>query len=308
MKVLIDSINLNHLRVFDEVFKTRSMTLAAKNLHLTQSGVSQHIRSLEESLGAKLFDRVNQRLIPSAFGKSLYEEVNTGLNSLENALHRIQDGKELSGMVSIGTPIEFGNNLLIPLLSKFSLEHKKVKFQLVMDYASSLNDMLLEGRLDFAFVDDYRMDKRIHTEIVYQEILDLCIMKQSLSSIPKNADKAWFETLNYVEYKTGEPLLRSWMEHHIKVKNFNPTVKAFVMDVQGIARFITQSDMAGILPRHLHKRLQNEGHALHIFEGSGKDYFNNISAAYIKDRTQSHTTRSLLNWLSKELYIKASSR
>jgi len=64
--LLIDQLNLNHLRVFECVYRTGSMTAAAKELHLTQSGVSQHIKSLEDVLNFKLFDRIQQRLVPTS--------------------------------------------------------------------------------------------------------------------------------------------------------------------------------------------------------------------------------------------------
>jgi len=56
--MLIDQINLNQLRVFESVYRTKSMTHAARELHLTQSGVSQHIKALEDVLTLKLFDRI----------------------------------------------------------------------------------------------------------------------------------------------------------------------------------------------------------------------------------------------------------
>lgn len=70
-KMIIDRINLNHLRVFECVYRTKSMTIAAEELHLTQSGVSQHIRSLEESLDIRLFDRIKHKLVPTGEARQL---------------------------------------------------------------------------------------------------------------------------------------------------------------------------------------------------------------------------------------------
>ena len=44
-----------------------------------------------------------------------------------------------------------------------------------MEFASTLNEILLKGSLDFAFVDSFRMDRRIQTDPVYDEVLELCI-------------------------------------------------------------------------------------------------------------------------------------
>ncbi|MCC6137911.1 MAG: LysR family transcriptional regulator, partial [Bdellovibrionaceae bacterium] len=59
--MLLDQINMNYLRIFEAVYRTRSMTQAANELHLTQSGISQHIKSLEDTLDLQLFDRIKQK-------------------------------------------------------------------------------------------------------------------------------------------------------------------------------------------------------------------------------------------------------
>ncbi len=71
--MLLDQINLNQLRIFERVYRTGSMTRAAEELNLTQSGISQHIKALEDILKVRLFDRVKQKLLPTAEGKFLYE-------------------------------------------------------------------------------------------------------------------------------------------------------------------------------------------------------------------------------------------
>ena len=53
--MLIDKINLNLLRIFEKVYETKSMTRSAQELFMTQSGISQNIKHLEEILNLKLF-------------------------------------------------------------------------------------------------------------------------------------------------------------------------------------------------------------------------------------------------------------
>ncbi|MEZ4749065.1 MAG: LysR family transcriptional regulator [Bdellovibrionota bacterium] len=72
------------------------MTHAAKELHLTQSGVSQHVKSLEDVLNQRLFDRVHQRLVPTAAAKTLYEGCARGMYELERAFWQLS-GTELKG-------------------------------------------------------------------------------------------------------------------------------------------------------------------------------------------------------------------
>src|SRR6187402_2647586 len=109
--MFIDSLNLNQVRIFECVYRTQSMTAAARELHLTQSGVSQHIRAFEEILGAKLFDRINQRVVPTTSATLLYDHCAKSLQGLEEAFSELQAEKnQLAGRVHIGMPTEFGYN------------------------------------------------------------------------------------------------------------------------------------------------------------------------------------------------------
>ncbi len=304
--MIIDKINLNHLRIFECVYRLKSMTDAAQELHLTQSGVSQHMKSFEDALGVKLFDRINQRLVPTSMASALFTRCAEGLNGIERALSEIkgQEG-QLSGQISIGMPIEFGNTLIMPLLSQFSKKHPLVRFKLRLGFASEMNAGLLDGSIDFAFIDEYGMDKRIASEKVYDEVLDLCIDPQSLKKLGKVAhQRKFYESLDYVEYQEGEPLLRMWFHHHLKTRNLDLNVKATVMDVQGVARLIVSGMGAGVLPGHLVGKLQKEGQKLYRFKGTGQPLKNSISVAFLRERTQAPATATALQWLKAAL-VKA---
>ncbi|MCB0348661.1 MAG: LysR family transcriptional regulator [Bdellovibrionales bacterium] len=298
--MLLNQINLNHLHVFAEVYKTKSMTIAAEKLHLTQSGVSQHIKALEDSLKITLFDRINQRIIPTAAAADLYEQCNLGLDTIEKALWKIRgDSTELGGIINIGMPIEFGNSLIIPLLSKFGKAHKNIKYQIYLDFANKLNEMLLDGEIDFAFVDDYKMDKRIQTEIIYTERLALCTHADNVQ-MDTTTDRKYFENLSYVDYQKDAPILNMWFEHHLGSK-LNVNVRAYVMDVQGIARFITNGFAAGILPMHVIRKLETEGHKVHIFKVKDKELEKHVSVAFINNKTQSRSAAQCLKFLQDSL-------
>lgn len=305
--MLLDQVNLNHFRVFECVFRTASMTAAAQELHLTQSGVSQHVRSLEEMIGATLFDRIKQRLVPTEAARAFYEHCQAGLHKFEDGLAQLKgQGKELRGLVTLGVPIEFGNNLVIPLISKFSRKHPLVRFKLRMGFASAMNDELVKGAMDFAFVDDFRMDRRVATEKVYDEVLELFATEAlSKRAGPAKLSPQFFESLDYVEYTEGEPVLRMWMSHHLgakESKDIRLTVKATVMDVQGVARFILSEAGAGVLPGYVAQQLAKAGTPLHRFKGCGKPLVNRISVAHLKGRTQSPAADALLSYLKESLH------
>src|SRR5687768_15861803 len=122
-------LNLNSLVVFSCVFQNTSMTLAAKELGMTQPGVTQHIHYLESILKVELFYRVGKKLIPSKHAEIIYEGLTLSLANIESVLSSVTlKEREFQGNIRIGVPIEFGNNMVIPKLSQIRNQYPKVQF------------------------------------------------------------------------------------------------------------------------------------------------------------------------------------
>lgn len=300
--MLIDQINLNQLRVFESVFRTKSMTHAARELHLTQSGVSQHMKALEDVLELKLFDRIKQKLVPTPAARELYKHTAKSFEDIETILNRLKKtDKELTGTVSIGVPIEFGNNILIPLLTEFQKKHPKVRFKIRQGLASEMNRLLLNGDLDFAFVDSFSLDKGIKTESVYNEVLELCASKKLGLPQKAQSDFAFFEKLVYVDYQEDQSVLSLWMRHHLQVKSAELDVRVYIMDAQAVSKLILNQAGLGVLPGHLAQKLIDQGEELQILKGSGKNLINVISLAYLEEKTLAHSAKEVLGFLRSQL-------
>ena len=80
------TLDLNLLRVFDEVMTERSLTRAARNLSLTQPAVSNALRRLRETLGDELVTRVGQGMAPTPRALQLWPTVREALRQLEASL------------------------------------------------------------------------------------------------------------------------------------------------------------------------------------------------------------------------------
>ncbi len=285
--MLIDQINLNLLRIFECVYRARSMTKAAEELHMTQSGVSQSVKHLEDILQVQLFDRVKQRPIPTHHAHFLYKNCTKNLYDIEKALNQLT-GKEseLKGEVSIGLPLEFGNNLVIPLLAKIGEERPQISFRIKYGHSSEMNKALLDGNLDFAFCDDYTFGREVHIQVARKETLSLCCCPGYAAKIgtPQHT-KAFYEQLDYVDYVEDAPMLKMWFRHHLKNVVPDLRIRASLMDVQGMGKMIAAGLGLGILPLHVVDKLGKQGQELYIFEGSGKPLLNSISLAYVEGRT-----------------------
>src|ERR1700722_20375996 len=80
-------LDLNLIRLFVAVYETRSTTLAAARLFVTQPSVSYGLAKLREQLGDPLFQRGPDGMVATAYAVDAYENFREGLA-------RIQDGIE----------------------------------------------------------------------------------------------------------------------------------------------------------------------------------------------------------------------
>ena len=80
------TLDLNLLRVFDEVMAERSLTRAARNLSLTQPAVSNALRRLRQTLDDELVQRSGQGMAPTARALAIWPAVRDALHQLQSAL------------------------------------------------------------------------------------------------------------------------------------------------------------------------------------------------------------------------------
>src|SRR6478672_6845796 len=80
------TLDLNLLRVFDEVMAERSLTRAARNLSLTQPAVSNALRRLRDTLGDELVQRSGQGVAPTPRALTIWPAVREALQRLQESL------------------------------------------------------------------------------------------------------------------------------------------------------------------------------------------------------------------------------
>lgn len=304
---LVARLNLNQLRIFASVYRLRSMTKAAEELHLTQSGVSQHVKALEDALAVPLFDRLPQKLIPTEEAHRLYEGCTRGLAELERALWQVTT-RELEGTVTLGSPPEFAYNLLLPLLAEFVAGNPRVRFRLAIGLAPEMVTSLVDGAVDFAFLDEYPTPARLTTQRVYGEAIVMCASPSLLKRHGPAAHKPeFYARLPYVSYLDDSEMLHRWFRHHLGIKRPELDIRAALTDCQSVARAIAAGLGAGVLPDHLLDRLP-AAQKIQRLPGTGKPLINAITLARLEARTPSPAATALQKYLVRAVTDRDPSR
>jgi LysR family nitrogen assimilation transcriptional regulator len=145
--------SLRDIRLFIAAYEERSFTAAAVRENATQSGVSQHIRKLEETFRVRLFSREKGRVVPTPAGDSYYRRCIEVLRAHEAADRSVRSyATGLAGEIIIGLMPTMTRCVLAPVLARFIEAHPNLVVRVVEGYSAVLTQRVQAGELDFAIV------------------------------------------------------------------------------------------------------------------------------------------------------------
>lgn len=143
-------LNVHQLNVFVIAAETLNFTQTAKRLHLTQSSVSQHIKSLESQLGVELFERKGRSLEVTDAGEVLLpmaREIVEGSIRVAEQMELLKS--EVHGSLIIGCNTGPGKYILPTMLAKFHQRYPLVRIACqVMPY-KEVHEGIAEGDIHF---------------------------------------------------------------------------------------------------------------------------------------------------------------
>lgn len=117
---------LGALPVFESAARHMSFQLAARELHLTPSAVSHHIKALETYLGQPLFLRLNRGLRLTSAGSSYCGLVRHALEKIDEASFLVRERRP-TAQLRIRSGPSFAEKWLVPRLPMFLLEQPHVE-------------------------------------------------------------------------------------------------------------------------------------------------------------------------------------
>lgn len=146
-------LETRQLQVFLAIWENRSFSRAALSVHLSQPTVSGHIRSLEEVLGARLFDRSGRDVTPTKAGQLLH--------GFARQIFRLQAQAEREmalflgrekGTLELGGSNIPGQYILPELVGKFKKDLPQIRITLKIGDTSTIAGSVASGELELGMV------------------------------------------------------------------------------------------------------------------------------------------------------------
>jgi LysR family transcriptional regulator, transcriptional activator of the cysJI operon len=146
-------MQLESLKMFCDVVETGSFSRAAQLNHVTQSAISQQIRSLENHFEQKLLSRSPRQVTPTTVGERLFrgcKEILARFAEVEQEIK--EEGSEIAGTASISTIYSVGLHELQSIQRTLLKTHPKVNVRLSYRRSDQVYDDVILGAADIGIV------------------------------------------------------------------------------------------------------------------------------------------------------------
>lgn len=145
-------MEIRHFVTFNKIIETGSFTQAAEHLGYTQSTVTSHIQTLEEHLGAPLFDRMGRKVRLTEIGKRLLPYSQEILDTYGKIGSITCEEKDIKGSLKIAAPESLTVFRLEPILREYRKKFPHVNIRLSNATCGDNKKAIVDGSADVAFV------------------------------------------------------------------------------------------------------------------------------------------------------------
>ena len=151
MQITDLNVSTRQIKAFVALAELRNFTRAAQHCHLSQSAFSTLIRTLEEAISIRLFDRDTRKVELTAEGRLFVEGASRLLDDFRNALLDLgEHAARRRGRVSLAALPSLAAGWLPPVLADFRRQHPGIELDVADALSESCVERVRSGQADFS--------------------------------------------------------------------------------------------------------------------------------------------------------------
>lgn len=308
--------DFNRLKVFYYVFLQKSVAIAAAELNITASAVSQSLAKLESELTVLLFTRLHKKLVPTSAGDQLFEIVSPFVSDLEAGIRQIRQAKEIpSGMIRVGSPIEFGKSYFPRIFAAFRKKHPEVVFTMELGDPAQIFSRIRSGELDFGLVDIFITRDQVFEDfgiysiepLIDEEVIMACSKQYYEQEIKGDHSFQNLASKEYISYQRSSLTLRNWFKHHFNKFSIGLNRVLTVDSHQAVITGIKNQMGMGVIASHIVRKEIKRGEIIPI-KTAKKNVINKISLVQLQDKVPTLTEKTFINFLRSDIRSSVNSK
>jgi len=202
-------MHIENLKIFRDLVDNESFSKAAKLNAITQSAVSQQLRSMEKHFNVLIVDRSQKQFRLTREGRSLYEAAKDILNRYEQVGSEMQEmRKVVSGTVHISTIVSIGLHELPPHVKSFMQEFPHVNVRVEYRRSNLVYEDVISNAVDFGLVAFPQKTRQVEIiPLMEDQLVAICSPRHKLAG-KKEIDLADLQGGKFIGFDQDIPTAR----------------------------------------------------------------------------------------------------
>jgi len=291
-------MDIRKLRYFIAIVEEKSISAAARRLHITQPPLSQQLKEMEEELGALLVERTGKYLEVTDAGDTLYRYALQMNQLLEEAKLEVREvGNGANGRLTIGVNT-FSVAHLHEILHQFHRQYPKVTYKIQQNESAYLCQLVRDRAVELAFI-------RLPLELNDFSVLHL--YTEPFYFITSRKQERLEQEISLTDI-AGERLLLPSTQglgvHYLILEAFSrfrlqPHIVGECSDMMLLMDLVSTDFCASIVPETLLKRYKRSAvHARQISPEAGMS--SPLGLIWLKNHRLSNTAQNFIELFKKE--------
>ena len=238
-------ININQLRAFHAVAKSKSITLAAQELMVTPPAVSMQVKKLEETLDIRLMFRNGNSIQLTEMGGAILrkcDKIFRQVKDMENYLEDISTAK--SGVLKIGCPQTPAKYIMPPVIAEFKKTYPGIRILLDQGTSAEMVKSILDHKNELAVVRCRADEKRLKVKVLRREEILLVSAPKSRCILTDEISVTQLSSIPMILQKEGSAA-RDVILEYLRKFHVVPMIILESAGVELIKRLVSQDDGVG---------------------------------------------------------------
>ncbi|HEY0786116.1 MAG TPA: LysR family transcriptional regulator [Acidobacteriaceae bacterium] len=285
-------MDFEQLRTFMEVSRLRSFSRAAEKLSVTQPAISAQIRSLENEVGARLFDRDGGKVTFTAAGR-VFEpfaehvlQCHAHIGTTISELHRSPRGE-----IAISANEATSLYVLPAVFAQFKREYTRVSLKIVRADRARTIEAVLNREVDFGIVSLPAKDARLLIDIIHKD--EVVLVAPNAHPLAAREQVTLPEVLQYPLLLPKQGRQREQLDELFRTHDAQPRVTMEVESSELLKRLAAAGLGLGFLPRAVVSADERAG-LLRILRVEGLRISRELALIYRKEKALTRAGHAFL--------------
>jgi len=285
-------MDFEQLKTFMEVSRLRSFSRAAEKLSVTQPAISAQIRSLENEVGARLFDRDGGKVTFTAAGR-VFEpfaehvlQCHAHIGTTIAELHRSPRGE-----IAISANEATSLYVLPSVFAQFKREYTRVSLKIVRADRAKTIESVLNREVDFGIVSLPVKDTRLLVDVIHKD--EVVLVAPNAHPLAAREQVILPEILQYPLLLPKQGRQREQLDELFRAHDAQPRVAMEVDSSELLKRLVAAGLGMGFLPRAVVSADERAG-LLRILRVDGLRISRELALVYRKEKALTRAGQAFL--------------